>query len=288
MNEPGHLYELVHWPDVTDPVLVVALEGWIDAGIGASAAMAHLLQEMDTTLVATFDTEALVDYRSRRPVMHLVEGVNTGLTWPSIDLRHGVDEEGNDVLLLAGAEPDARWKAFTADVVSLAGELGVGLAVGLGAYPAPVPHTRATRLSTSATGPELASRVGQLAGTLDVPAGVQAAIERRCAEEGLPNVGLWSQVPHYAAAMPFPGASVALLDGLEQVARVRVDTATLRDADRLLRARLDGLVADNPEHQAMVRQLEEHYDQVAELMGPVPTGDQLAAEVERYLRDLDR
>jgi predicted ATP-grasp superfamily ATP-dependent carboligase len=288
MTADNPLYDLVSWPDATDPILVIALEGWIDAGIGAAGAMAHLLQEMDTTLVATFDTDSLVDYRSRRPVMHLVEGVNTGLTWPAIDLRHGVDAEGNDVLLLAGAEPDVRWKDFTADVVALAGQLGVGLVVGLGAYPAPVPHTRATRLSTSATSTELASRVGQLAGTLDVPAGVQAAIERRCAEEGIPNVGLWAQVPHYATAMPFPGASVALLDGLEQLARVRVDADSLRDADRLLRTRLDGLVADNEEHQQMVAQLEEHYDQVAELLGPVPTGDQLAAEVERYLRDLGR
>jgi predicted ATP-grasp superfamily ATP-dependent carboligase len=286
MTDP--LYELVRWPDATDPVLVVALDGWIDAGMGSAAAMAHLVQEMDTTLVATFDTEALVDFRSRRPIMHLVEGVNTGLTWPSIELRHGVDEEGNDVLLLAGAEPDARWKGFTRDVVDLAGQMGVGLVVGLGAYPAPVPHTRATRLSTSATSPELAARVGQLAGTLDVPAGVQAAIERRCAEEGLPNVGLWAQVPHYAAAMPFPGASLALLEGLERLARIRVDVDALRDADRLLRARLDSLVTDNPEHVTMVEQLEEHYDQSIELMGPVPTGDELAAEVERFLRDLGR
>ena len=282
------LHEIVRWPDVTDPILVVALEGWIDAGIGAAGAMAHLIQEMDTTLVATFDDEALIDYRSRRPVMHLVEGVNTGLTWPSIELRHGVDVEGNDVLLLTGAEPDARWRGFTEEVVALAGELGVGLVVGLGAYPAPVPHTRATRLSTSATSNELANRVGQLAGTLDVPAGVQQAIERRCAEEGLPNVGIWAQVPHYAAAMPFPGASLALLEGLERVARVRVDTDALREADRLLRVRLDGLVADNPDHVEMVRQLEQHYDESAELLGPVPSGEELAAEVERYLRDLGR
>jgi predicted ATP-grasp superfamily ATP-dependent carboligase len=285
-SEP--LYELARWPDVTDPVLVIGLDGWIDAGIGAAGAMAHLVQEMDTTLVATFDTETLVDYRSRRPIMHLVEGVNTGLSWPAIELRHGVDTEGNDVLLLAGAEPDARWKAFTSDVVDLAGQLGVGLAVGLGAYPAPVPHTRTTRLSTSATGPELAARVGQLAGTLDVPAGVHAAIERRCADEGIPNVGLWAQVPHYAAAMPFPGASLALLDGLEQLARVRVDTESLREADRELRSRLDSLVADNTEHMTMVRQLEAHYDQALDPLGPVPTGDELAAEVERYLRDLGR
>jgi predicted ATP-grasp superfamily ATP-dependent carboligase len=282
------LYEMVRWPDVTDPVLVIGLDGWIDAGIGGAGAVAHLLQEMDTTLVATFDTEVLIDYRSRRPVMHLVEGVNTALSWPAIELRHGVDVEGNDVLLLAGAEPDAAWKAFTSEVVELATQLGVGLAAGLGAYPAPVPHTRATRLSTSATSTELATRVGHVAGTLDVPAGVQAAIERRCAEEGIPNVGIWAQVPHYAAGMPFPGASLALLEGLERLARIRVDTSSLREADRLLRTRLDDLVADNPEHLEMLRQLEHHYDESAELLGPVPTADELAAEVERYLRDLER
>lgn len=284
----GQLYELVRWPDVTDPVLVIALDGWIDAGAGAAGAMAHLVQEMDTSLVASFDTEDLLDYRSRRPAMHLVEGVNTGLSWPSIELRQGVDEEGNDVLLLSGAEPDLHWKTFTREVVDLAGQLGVGLVVGLGAYPAPVPHTRPTRLSTSATSPELAARVGQVAGTFDVPAGVQGAIERRCAEEGLPNVGIWAQVPHYAAAMPFPGAAVALLDGLEHIARIRVDVDTLRDTDRLLRARLDSLVAENPEHAAMVRQLEEHVDQSIELLGPVPSGEELAAEVERFLREQGR
>lgn len=282
------VYDLVRWPDVTNPVLVVALEGWIDAGAGAAGAMAHLVQEIDTSLVATFDTEGLLDYRSRRPVMHLVEGVNTGLSWPSIELRQGVDHEGNDVLLLFGAEPDIRWKTFTRDVVDLAGQLGVGLVVGLGAYPAPVPHTRPTRLSTSATSPELAASIGQLAGTFDVPAGVQAAIERRCAEEGLPNVGIWAQVPHYTAAMAFPGAAAALLDGLEQVARIRVDTEPLREADRLLRARLDSLVAENAEHAAMVRQLEEHLDQTIELLGPVPSGEDLAAEVERFLREQGR
>jgi hypothetical protein len=284
----AELYDIAQWPDVTDPVLVIALDGWIDAGIGAGAAMAHLGQEMDTRLVATFDAEALIDYRSRRPIMHLVDGVNTKLTWPTIELRHGVDGAGNDVLLLNGAEPDARWQSFTDDVVDLVGELGVGLVVGLGAYPAAVPHTRATRLSTSATNAELAARAGHLAGTLDVPAGVQAAIERRCAEEDIPNVGIWAQVPHYVAGMPYPGASVALLEGLEKLAGVRVDLDPLREADRLLKLRLDTLVGENSEHLEMLRQLEHLYDEASELLGPVPTGDELAAEVERYLRELGR
>ena len=281
------LYDVVNWPDATDPVLVVALDGWVDAGYASAGAVGHLMQELDSYVVASFDTEELVDHRSRRPVMHLVEGVNTGLTWPVIELRHGIDADGNDVLLLVGAEPDLRWRTFTADVVELAQQLGTTLVVGLGAYPAPTPHTRPSRMATSATSPELAQRVDQVYGTLDVPSGIHAAIERRCAEEGLPAVGLWAQVPHYAAAMAYPGASLTLLEGLGRIGHVRVDTRALEEADRLLRARLDTLVADNSEHEAMVRQLEQHYDESAPL-GQVPSGDELAAEVERYLRELGR
>jgi predicted ATP-grasp superfamily ATP-dependent carboligase len=288
MMRPEPLYEVQAWPDATDPVLVMALDGWVDAGLGAAGAMAHLLQELETSVVATFDTEALVDHRSRRPVMHLVDGVNTGLTWPSIELHHGVDGDGNDVLLLAGAEPDLRWRSFTDDVVELAAQLGVRLAVGLGAYPAAVPHTRATKLASSGTSSDLAAGVGDVAGTLDVPAGIQAAIEARCAEEAIPNIGLWAQVPHYAAGMAFPGACVTLLEGLERVSQVRVATDSLREADRLLRERLDELVGANDEHVIMVRQLEAQYDQAAEAAGTVPSADELAAEVERYLRDLGR
>jgi len=123
------LHELVERPEVDQPVLVVGLDGWIDAGFAANTAVGHLREVMETTLVATWDADVLVDHRSRRPVMHLVEGVNTGLTWPAIELRHGRDPDGRDVLLLVGAEPDIRWRAFSADVVALAGLPVVGHAV---------------------------------------------------------------------------------------------------------------------------------------------------------------
>jgi proteasome assembly chaperone (PAC2) family protein len=291
----SELHEVVARPDVDEPVLVIGLDGWIDAGFAANTAIGHLREVMDTSLVATWDADVLVDHRSRRPAMHLVEGVNTGMTWPAIELRHGRDPDGRDVLLLVGAEPDVRWRRFSADVVTLATELGARLAVGFGAYPAPVPHTRQSRLATTATTPELAAQAGQIRSTLDVPSGAMAAIERACADVDLPATGLWAQVPHYVSAMPYPDAAASLVDGLAALAGLRLDASPLREAARVLRVRLDGLVADNPEHQAMVTQLEASVD--AELASEpgtgfggadVPSGDELAAEVERFLRDVGR
>jgi hypothetical protein len=282
------LYELVSRPLLEDPVLVVALDGWIDAGFAAATACAHLVSILDPTVVARFDVDVLVDHRSRRPITHLVEGVNTGLTWPRLELRHGKDPDGRDVLLLLGSEPDVRWRSFCQQVVALAADLGVHLVVGLGAFPAPVPHTRGLRLASTATTPELAARVPVRA-TLDVPAGAQAAIERSCADAGLPAIGIWAQVPHYLVNMTYPAASAALVDGLADLAGLRLDSTPLHEAAAALGARVDELVAGNPEHVEMVRALEANHDR--ELgddrppTGPLPSGDELAAEIERFLRE---
>ncbi|CAN5256448.1 PAC2 family protein [soil metagenome] len=279
-------YELVERPDLESPVLVLALDGWIDAGFGAANARTALLDGLETLTVAVFDSDELLDHRARRPVMNLVEGVNTGLTWPSIELLAASDGDGNDLLLLVGAEPDHSWRAFSGAVVDLALELGVRVTVGLGAYPAPVPHTRPVRLAVAATSEELAEPGSWMRATVDVPAGIQAAIERRCAEIGLPAVGLWAQVPHYAAAMPYPGASAALVDGLADVGGLVLDSADLHAQAATTRRRLDALIADNEEHRRMVHQLEEQAD-AAESgdsglgLGPSPSGDELVAELER-------
>src|SRR5204863_2703898 len=123
-------------------------------------------------------------------------------------------------------------------------EFGVRLVVGLGAYPAPVPHTRDTKLAVTAGDAALAA-LGMVRATIDVPAGVQAAIERRATEVGLPAIGLWAQVPHYVAAMPYPAASVALLDGLASVAGVRIDSPALCQEMDSTRQRIDALIAEN-------------------------------------------
>lgn len=289
------LYEIVGDSTLDRPALVICLEGWIDAGVGAAAAIAALLTSRATEVLARFDTDALLDHRSRRPVMRIVDGVNTGLNWPQIELRAGQDDAGHDLLFLVGSEPDLRWQAFTADIVELALRYEVRLGIGLGAFPAPVPHTRPVRLATTATHPDLAQRMGYLPGALEVPAGIQAAVELALGQAGIPAAGLWARVPHYVAAMPYPAASAALIDGLAELAGLQLETSDLHQSAAHARARIDALIANSDEHRQMVAQLEAQVDQDrGEPLdaaagnfgsGRLPSGDEIAAELERFLRE---
>jgi hypothetical protein len=284
------LAQIRRWPEhLEHPVLVMAMEGWIDAGLGGGAAIAAFLSGLSTELLATFDGDALIDHRARRPVMRIRNGVNTGLTWPEIVLRWGTDASGRSVITLSGPEPDLRWRQFTTEVVALAGRLGVELVVGLGAFPAPVPHTRPVRLAATATTSELAQRVGFLAATIDVPAGIQGSLERGFADAAIPAVGIWARVPHYVAAMPYPAASAALLDQLAEVAGLTVDTSALRQAATVTFDQIQQLIANSEEHTAMVRQLEVQHDQEsgggpAFDLGNLPSGEEIAEELQRFLR----
>ena len=285
------MYEFVENPNLDSPALIVVLDGWIDAGLGASAALEAISASGQTEpleMVAYFDADALLDHRARRPTMHIDDGIQTGLTWPSIELKAGVDLDGKDVLFLVGAEPDHQWRGFSKAVVDLALELGCRMCIGLGAYPAPVPHTRPTRIVATTASRELAEQVGIIHGRVDVPAGVQAAIEEQATSMYLPAVGLWAQVPHYASAMPYPAAGAALIDSLNRVAGLNFGTGTLDDDAVAARSRLDSLIADSDEHQQLVRQLEEQVDALADSDGrPLPSGEELAAELERFRRDQD-
>lgn len=287
------LYQIYSRPVLDHPVLVMAPEGWIDAGLGGGGAVAALLAAMTTELVAAFDTDQLIDLRARRPVSRIVDGVYEELNWPTIELRCGQDDEGHDVLVLSGPEPDMRWRAYSDAVGELATELGVRLLVGLGAFPAPVPHTRTAPLAATATTAELAAKIGVVPGIVDVPAGVLAAVERRFDKLGIPAVGIWARVPHYVAGMPYPEASKLLLDGLTTVSGVSIDTSALTEAADATRTRLDELTANSAQHSALVAQLEIQFDEDAEGQamasaagwGDLPSGDELAEEFERYLRD---
>ena len=289
------LYELHDSPILTEPVMVMVLEGWIDAGHAAGNAAQTLLGGLDTFPVASFDSDTLLDHRARRPVMHLVDGVNRGLSWPAIELRAAGDEAGNDLLLLLGPEPDHAWRAFTSSALDLAQQFGARMVVGLGEYPAMVPHTRPVTLSVTASSDELAAVSGLLRGTLDVPAGVQAAIEQECSIRDVPAVGLWAQVPHYIGGevAPYPAASVALLRQLERASGLKLPLGTLEaDAERT-RHRIDAAMATNSDNLEMLRTLESNHDEQHGTPGPVvdgplPSADELAAEVERFLRDQGR
>jgi len=284
------LYELIERPDLDEPLLVLALEGWIDAGLAAAGAAEVLCDRLDTVTVARFSTDDLLDYRARRPIAHLNDGVLRGLTWPDIELRAATDGEGNEMLLLVGAEPDRLWHRFTDEVVSLALDFGARMCVGLGAYPFAAPHTRSPRVACTASTARLAEGTF-LKSSLDFPGGIQAAIEQGCDERGIPAAGLWAQIPHYVPTnMPFPAGSVALLEGLSLLGDLALPLGELTAQADATRARLDELIAQNPEHQAMLRQLEAAWEQSEPPSTPIgmsdlPTGDELVAELEEFLRD---
>jgi predicted ATP-grasp superfamily ATP-dependent carboligase len=276
-------------PDLHRPVLVVALEGWVDAGLGATTAIAALLGQGPTEPLVTFNGEHFLDQRARRPVARIVNGVTSELTWPRTVVRVGQDGAGLDVLYLVGPEPDFHWRAFIDAVVGLARSWRVRMVVGLGAFPAPAPHTRPVKLAATApaASADLIERVGIVQGELEVPAGVLSALELAFGDAGIPAISLWARVPHYVAGMPFPEASAALVDGLADMAGLSLDSAALRHAADSSRRQVDQLIADNNEHQAMVRKLEENIDaSEGNAMGvdEVPTGDEIAAELEKFLR----
>jgi predicted ATP-grasp superfamily ATP-dependent carboligase len=298
MNEhdPTSLYRIdPAWGEpigdrLSRPIMVVGLEGWVDAGMGASSAIAELLGSSPTTLVASFDTELLIDQRARRPIARLEDGVTTELTWPTIRIVTSKDRTGADVLYLTGPEPDFRWPTFIRAVVKLAQDLKVRTVVGLGAFPAPTPHTRPVRLASTVPpqSVELAGRVGTVHGTLEVPAGVQAALEVALGTAGIPVIGLWARVPHYVSAMPYPEASAVLIEGLSAVTGAVLDSSALRAAGEESRHQVDELIGANPDHLEMVRRLETALD--SEEVNPlgldvdVPSGDEIAAELEQFLR----
>ncbi|MGP8149444.1 MAG: proteasome assembly chaperone family protein [Acidimicrobiales bacterium] len=289
MTGPSSLYRLTGEPAPPSPVLVVALDGWVDAGLAGGTAMASLLEAVETWPYAVFDSEELLDQRARRPKLKIADGINEGLEWPRVILSVGADRLGSGIAMLAGPEPDMRWQSFSDAVAELATALEVRLMVGFGGFPAAAPHTRPVKLAATSSSNQLAQKIGFIPGAIDVPAGIQAVIELACSKAGIPSVGLWARVPHYVAAMPFPAASVVLLDGLASLSGLVIDSHVLAEAADAAREKVDELIAQSSEHQEMVRQLEQQID---ELEGTpampddrtVPSGDEIAAELERYLR----
>ena len=230
-----------------------------------------------------------MDQRARRPIVRIVDGVTESLTWPEIQLRVGTDRVGRDVLYLMGPEPDVYWSAFVDAVVELAERFDVRLVVGLGAFPAPAPHTRPVKLTatTPLESRRLLEQVSHTTGEIEVPAGVSAALEMACAQNGIDMITLWARVPHYVAAMSFPQASLALIEGLGQIAELSLSTGELGDAAALAQSQIEDLISSNPEHVAMVRALESTIDATeGNPLGvdEIPTGDELAAELEQFLR----
>jgi hypothetical protein len=261
-------------------VLVAAFDGWIDAA-GAATACANHLGE-GGAVVASFDIDSLNDYRARRPVLDVVDGVLARMQWPDIVLRH-VRVGGRDVLVLVGPEPDYKWKQLGTDVMELALRLGVVEWISLGAIPAAVPHTRPVPVLATAS-PDATLRDGELqgpGGVLRVPAAALSAVEMTVSGAGIPAVGYYAQVPHYIGATSYAPATLALLQHVERRLGVTVPVGRLADEAMEQRQRLDAAVADDDESREYLTRLESLASEER-----VASGEELAQEIERYLRQV--
>ena len=279
-------------PNFDSPTLVVMMSGWVDASGAATAAMEHFLSATDATTLIEFDGDTFMDYRARRPIMELREGVNTRIVWHKPEIKQGYDSTGKGVLFLSGPEPDTAWQHFSETVASLAIQMGVEKMIGMGAYPFGAPHTRPVGLSATTPVVEIAERLSFARNTLDAPAGMSAVLEHSFTAVGIEAMTMWAQIPHYVATMAYPAASARLIDAVCLEAGLTVDTSQFRREAGVQRERLDSMVKNNPEHVEMLGKLEEAYDQVHAGTSPVadepveiPSVDEIAAEVEQFLRD---
>ena len=272
------LYRLDHVPELHAPALVVAFDGWVDAGTAATAAAQRLAT--DGPVVATFDADALFDYRARRPTLEIEDGRPSRLTWPELVLRHARAGE-RDVLVLAGPEPDYRWHAFCEAVVELARRLDVSEVISLGSIPGAVPHTRPVQVMGTASRPELLRGGVEPGpeGTLRVPAAALSVLDLALSAAGFPAVGYFAQVPHYVTG-PAPAATIELLRVLGNHLGTEIPVGNLPEEARQIRARLDLATAADETMRAHVARLEERADEER-----APTGDDLIADIERFLRE---
>jgi hypothetical protein len=261
------------------PAVVAAFDGWIDAA-GASTAAASAVAEGGDRIV-TFPPDSLYDYRSRRPILDIVDGKPTSLVWPDLGVtRRHIGER--DILVLTGAEPDFKWQELGGDLAELCVRLGVVEWVSLGSIPAAVPHTRPVPILATASRPGLlAEGVNQgPAGLLRVPSACLSTIELSVAESGVPTVGFYAQVPHYLQG-PYAAATITMLESVGRHLGVDVPTGALAEEAISQRERLDAAVEADDDSRAYVARLEQMATGEEQRL---PSGDELASEIERFLR----
>jgi proteasome assembly chaperone (PAC2) family protein len=273
------LYRLEEPVDgLTAPVVIAAFDGWIDAAGAATTATAHLAD--DGQVIATFDGDALFDFRSRRPTLDIVDGTLSELGWPELTLTRNT-VGGRDLLVLMGAEPDLRWRELATSILDLCLRLGVVEWVSLGTIPAAVPHTRPVPVLATASAPGLLRHEVTQGpeGLLRVPAAALSTIELAVSGSGIPAVGFYGQVPHYVGG-PYAAASVALLEHLARHLGVDIDPGDLSSQAVEQRQRLDAAAASDEDTQQYIARLEAIVGEER-----IPSGDELASEIERFLRE---
>jgi len=296
--DPQGLYELADdLPALEAPVLLQALTGFVDAGSAIQLSRDHLLEQFDGRILATFDLDQLLDYRSRRPTMIFVEDHWESYDEPSLALHLLRDPTGTPFLLLAGPEPDLQWERFIAAVTGLIERFGVGLTVGLNAIPMAVPHTRPVSVTAHATDKRLLGDRESWLQRVQVPASVGNLLEFRLGEAGHDALGYAAHVPHYLAQATYPAASELLLDSVARATGLVLPTGELRAAGEVVREEVDKQVADDEQASRLVVSLEQQYDAflrgrqgnlLAESSDPLPTAEELGAELERFLAEQTR
>ena len=271
------MYQRLAQPDVEQPVLLVAFDGWIDAGAAGTGALSWIVGDRPPFI--RFDPDELFDYRDQRPMHELREGVIESFGWPEVTMT-AVSGGERDLVVLTGTEPALRWRQFTEAVVELAGELHVSEVIGIGGIPWAVPHTRPVPVLTTASDlariPESDDRPE---GIIRVPAAISRAIEVELTSVGIPAMGFWARVPHYVG-VEFHGAALALVHRISQHLGISIDVAGLAAEADAQRIHLDAITEARPDIASMVERLEAVVDQ--ELPA---SGEDLASEIERFLRN---
>jgi hypothetical protein len=297
--DPHELYELTDdLPDLGQPVLIQALTGFVDAGSASRLAREQLFSSLESRPIATFDLDQLFDYRSRRPVMTFVEDHWESYDTPKLELHLLRDDDDTPFLLLTGPEPDLQWERFVAAVAGLSARLDVRLTVGLNSIPMAVPHTRPTGVTAHATRRELIAGHEPWLQRVQVPGSVGHLLEYRLGEMGRDAVGFAAHVPHYVAQTEYPAAAEVLLASVSRSTGLLLPSDGLRSAAEVVRVEIDRQVAQSEDAAALVQALEEQYDAFARgrggknLLAPesgsLPTAEELAAELERFLAEQSR
>jgi proteasome assembly chaperone (PAC2) family protein len=271
------------------PVLVAGFEGWNDAADASSAAAAWLTQHASASKrVASIDPEEHFDFQGRRPHVELVGGVTRTVSWPE-NAFFTVARDDRDLVVLRGIEPSYKWKSFCRAVLTVARDTGCEMVVTLGALLADVPHTRKARITGASTDTELIDRLGLATSRYEGPTGIVGVLHDQCRAESVPSVSLWAPVPHYLAAPPNPPATLALLERLSVLCELDLDLERLERTSAAWREKVDEVTGADDDVRGYVETLEARFDEEAgsdDSWGAnLPSGDELASEVERFLRD---
>ena len=272
-------------PSLRDPVLITAFRGWNDGGQGASLAGGYLAKTWEAERFAEIEPEGFFDFQATRPHVSLVEGQTRRVEWPDNAFYHAhIPGLQRDAVLMLGIEPNVRWKTFTGLVTGLAEELGVGLVVTLGSLLADVPHTRPSPVTGGATDPELIEELGLQRSRYEGPTGIVGVLHDACARSGMPSISLWAAVPHYVSLAPSPRAALALCRRLGEILGTEIETQELDEASERYAEQVSEAVASDDETAAYVAELEQRAELIDDEQD-LPSGDSLAAELTRFLRE---